>query len=174
MAATLVAFGPLLPESACQAVRVRPAVERDRERLLELLRAYLEEAGGDVLPCPENIELYGQIFDRYVSGEAEGAALLAVSGGRPVGFTLAGEFPMGFRTRHGKAAMGWATYVVPEERRKGHARRLRKALDNRLRALGFDTVLGGYAPGNGPAQASIRGTGFEVYQVLGAKRLREE
>jgi len=174
MGAILAAFLPHLDAAASSRAVLRTASVTDRDALLDLLRAYLEEAGGDILPCPGNVELYGQIFDRYVSGEAEGVALLLVmSGGRPVGFTMAGEFPMGFRTRHGKVAMGWGTYVVPEERQSGHARRLRQALDARLRAMGFDTVIGGYAPNNDPAAASIRDTGFEVYQVLGAKRLRE-
>ena len=146
----------------------------DRAAFLEMLLAYLKECGGDVLPCPENVELYGAIFDRYVSGEAEGVALLAVAAGAPVGFTMAGEFPLGFLTSHGKTAMGWGTYVRPEERRKGYARWLRRALDARLRVMGFDAVVGGYSPGNAPAEASLRGAGFEVYQILGAKRLRAE
>lgn len=173
--AAIVVAGPLAAVAAASSCApLRTASVADRDALLDLLRAYLEEAGGDVLPCPGNVELYGQIFDRYASGEAEGVTLLALSGGRPVGFTMAGEFPLGFRTRHGKVAMGWGTYVAPEERQSGHARRLRRTLDARLRRMGFDTVIGGYAPSNGPAAASIRDTGFEVYQVLGAKRLREE
>lgn len=172
MAAAAIAFGPLLPASLYGGLAVRTADIKDRERLLGLFTAYLKDAGGDIVPCQENAELYGTIFNRYVSGEAEGVTLLALTAGEVIGFTMAGEFPLGFRTTHGKTAMGWGTYVVPEERCRGHARRLRQALDRRLRTMGFDTVIGGYAPGNDPAAASIRDTGFVVYQILGAKRLR--
>lgn len=154
---------------------VYAARSEDREWFRQAVLAYVGDAGGDLLACPENVDLFAALFDLYVEGQG-GVVLLvraAASSPSPVGFTMAGELPMGFRTRHGRAAMGWGTYVQPSSRRRGLARLLRRALDRRLREMGFDAILGGYAPENAPAEASLRGTGFQVYQVLGAKRLKE-
>lgn len=165
----------IVPYAACsERVTVRAAEEGDRSSFRDLVRGYLEDtATGDILPCEENIEVYSALFDRYLR-DGGGAVLVAAKPyGRPLAFTMAGEIPHGFRTRHGRAAMGWGTYVTPPQRRRGIARQLREALDVRLREMGFDTVIGGFHPGNVAAEASLKGTGFEVYQVLGAKSLKE-
>lgn len=151
---------------------IRPAIQADRPALEALLGLYLEESGGDIVACPENVAACLEILDSYIDRQAAGAALVAEEGGRVVAFTLAGEFPCRFLTHHGRAAMGWGTFVLPDNRRRGLAGNLRDRLDQELRRQGFDVVLGGYAPSNVAAQASVEGIGFEVYQVLGAKRLR--
>lgn len=152
----------------------RAASERDREWFRAAALAYLGDSGGDIIACEENADILLALFDSYLASDSGVALVLAGAYARnPIGFTMAGEIPLGFRTSHGRAAMGWGTYVEPAHRRMGYGRRLRRELDRRLRETGFDAILGGYAPGNAAAEASLRGTGFEVYQVLGAKRLKE-
>lgn len=160
---------------AMMAPHSRVAVERDREWFRAAALTYLRDAGGDLVACEENADILLALFDTYLASDS-GVALVLVAHAyarNPIGFTMAGEIPMGFRTRHGRAAMGWGTYVTPAHRRKGYSRLLRRDLDRRLREMGFDAILGGYAPENAPAEASLQGTGFQVYQVLGAKRLKE-
>lgn len=151
----------------------RLAVAGDRCWFRAAVLAYLGDAGGDLVACEENADVLLALFDVYLAGKAGAALVIAAHGYDPIGFAMAGEILMGFRTRHGRAAMGWGTYVEPSSRRRGYSRLLRSALDRRLRDMGFDAILGGYAPENAPAEASLRGTGFEVYQILGSKRLKE-
>lgn len=143
----------------------------DRDRMGALIFEYLKDADGDVLATRENVEIYLALFDRYVT-DGDGVVLVAVRPyGLPIAFTMAGEIPLGFETKHGRTAMGWGTYVQPTARRRGLASNLRMALDERLREMGFDSVIGGFRPGSVAAEESLRGTGFEIYQSLGAKRL---
>lgn len=78
-------------------------------------------------------------------------------------FWASAPLPLDYRRR---TANGYGTYVRPEFRRAGLATKLRKAAAARLRALGFEAVVGQVERSNEPGREATRRAGFQTFALL--------
>lgn len=124
---------------------------------VELLREYVAEAaavGGDIADCEENVEVLARFAEEIQSGVREGVVVCFPESS----FSMAIQAPsIGIRGANGKTAMGVGTYVRQKYRRGGVATSLRKLLINRLKAAGFERLIGTVAVGNAAGIESMRG-----------------
>jgi GNAT superfamily N-acetyltransferase len=149
----------------------RHTTSEDRDFFLRLWNAHLHEMhakGSEILPTTRTLDFYGDVFDAYLSGAREGVVAILY----PAGVSLAGDATPSWDSLHGKTAIGWGTYVVPELRDRGHADALRRFVIGELAAIGFETLLGSVGVGDEAAEASIaKVPGVEVYQQVYRRRL---
>lgn len=158
---------------------VRLAVDADNSDFIDMAYKYLVEMrslGSEVLPTARTLEFWGYLFELYLPHDAHGVVVIAVdtiNQSIPVGFSMAGSpTPTSdVDTEFGSIAIGHGTYVRPAYRGRGLSRRLRDALRQQLRDRGFDTIVGGVHLANGGGAASLKGSGFTAYQLLGYERL---
>ena len=159
-------------------MRVRLATKGDRLEFLGRWREMLQEnyrIGGEIIPSDVNVERYGDLFDVYVSGMAEGVVVVAEDEGEIVAVLMWGFGGEPFETRFSKFAVGWGTYVAPSHRRRGLSDRVRDYGEERLKQLGFKTVLGQAVDSNEAGLASglaPRGR-FKRHGVVGVIHLEE-
>lgn len=150
---------------------VRHATPDDRTFFLGLWSRYLHEMhakGSEILPTHKTLEFYGDVFDAYLEGAREGVVAIDY----PAGVSLAGDASPSWDSLHGKTAIGWGTYVVPELRGNGHADDLRRFVIEQLKTQGFETLLGSVNVGDDQALASIsKVPDVEVYQHVYRRRL---
>ena len=155
-------------------MRVRKAKPQDRKLFLRLYKEYLEETvdtPGAILPTDENLILYGNIFDSYVSGELQGVVLLIAQDA----FLIHGELgPAVFETNLGRVANGMGTYVREELRGKGASQAMFKRSKRLLREMGFDTLVGGVDAERGGGRKATEKAGFKVASYVTYLNLHEE
>lgn len=105
--------------------------------------------------------------------EAVSRGVCLVAGSPAVAWTAATDCTMPWPTIYGKTAIGLGTYVAPEHRRKGIAKSLRLALQEKLTDMGYDTLIGSVHTNNTSGRESlVEEIGFTPYQILGYRRLR--
>lgn len=152
-------------------MNVRHATPDDRSFFLGLWFRYLHEMhakGSEILPTSRTLAFYADVFDAYLAGAREGVVAIDY----PAGVSLAGDVTPSWDSLHGKTAIGWGTYVVPELRSQGHADALRSFVIAELGGLGFETLLGSVGVEDDEALASIaKVPGVEVYQQVYRRRL---
>lgn len=149
----------------------RAATLADGAAFRKLLMAHLREMrakGSEIHPTDRSADFYCGLFDRYVTGRADGVVVMADD----VGFSMAGDATLPLDSDFGKTAIGWGTYVAPEARGAGLGNELRRVLRAALRERGFQTVLGGTHIGDLVALASVQHTGWKPYQLQGFDDLR--
>lgn len=150
---------------------VRHATPDDRPFFLGLWSRYLHEMhakGSEILPTPKTLDFYVDVFDAYLTGAREGVVAISY----PAGVSLAGDASPSWDSLHGKTAIGWGTYVVPELRGNGHADALRQFVIEQLKARGFETLLGSVNVSDEQALSSIsKVPDVEVYQHVYRRRL---
>lgn len=152
--------------------RVREAKDNDLDRGLfaTLWKEFLEDQfakGSHIRPTDENVKVFLNIYDNYLSGKFAGVVLF-------VGLDavcMMGDTGNVFDSTYGKIAKGWGTYVRPNKRGQGISKRLREAGYNKLREMGFDNVFGDLLLGNTEGEKSIK---WEPYATLGRVSLKEE
>ena len=145
----------------------------DRALFASLWRAYLTEMrslGSEVRPTDRSMAFFMALFDAYTMGSRFGVCLLAGH----EGVLLWGEgmesYPLD--TDFGRLAHGWGTFVASPARGKGVSKALREEAKRRLRAMGFDSVVGmAHSPNPLGLQTGL-GVGFEVYGQQAVLRLR--
>jgi GNAT superfamily N-acetyltransferase len=152
-----------------------------RDDVRSLFFDYLTElsslGSSEILPTERTLDFWMSLYDNYCAPETSatpmaGVALVALADGVPVGFSLAGAAPLPYDTTFGQLAYGWGTYVQPSHRGLHIASELREAMRLALKALGFETLLGGVHLNNDVGIKALRGTGFEPYQLSGFIRLQ--
>lgn len=122
---------------------IRPWQPTDWRGLRPLVKAFLTEhyaAGGDFRPTRQNTEAF---LRRGVQGAAAGdPCVVAIEGGKIVGFTLWVGLPdFGLETRE-RVCSGLGTYVVKECRRQGWSRRIREAAIELAKTAGYTRLDG--------------------------------
>ena len=126
-----------------------------------------------MLPTAKSVTHAIGTFDSYLAGYRFGDPLVAEDEGTIVGGLLWGEpyEPIGLDLRFGaRIAVAAGTYVQPSHRGRGIARELGLEARRRLRALGFDAVIGGWNMHNERVGKKLFGDG-EPYLVSVAVRL---
>lgn len=152
---------------------IRRATEDDRASVLSLMEALvcsLIQHGGNIRPGAKTTRWLGGCFDEAL---CTGRCLVADVSGDLVAVSLAIPVAAPYDSAHGEAAVGIGTYVTQSHRKQGHATALYAAMAAELRALGFDTYLGGYLLGNAGVQPVLQRAGFVPYEVAVAMPLRE-
>lgn len=137
------------------------------DNIRTLVDAYVQEVAGRGGEIPHTNEA----VDAIVEAVSRGVCLVA--GTPAVAWTAAIDCEMPWPTIYGKTAIGLGTYVAPEHRRKGTAKSLRLALQEKLTDMGYDTLIGSVHTDNKAGRESLVGEiGFTPYQILGYRRLR--
>jgi GNAT superfamily N-acetyltransferase len=160
------------------SVPIRDVGTGDLEEFVLLWCAYLEEgylAGGSIRPTSRTLAFYRELCRRYVLGRLDGVALLAQApeAPRPEGVLLWGEglSPSPLDLRYHRAAQGWGTYVRPARRGQGWSTELRTLAVGRLRAMGFDAVLGAASTRNPHGLETGLHFGFRIIEQVGVLSL---
>lgn len=152
---------------------IRPWASQDWKALRPLMRAFLVDyyaSGGDFLPSRRNVEL---LIQRGVAGSYRGdPAVVAYTGGAPVGFTLwlGAEGAGGLELRE-RIASDIGTYVDPAHRRQGWATRLQLAAVDLAQKAGYTRVTGAAREERGYKTAAS--AGFSSAGVLVSRSIDE-
>lgn len=132
-----------------QGVRLltaRPATPADRKTFVALwggMLQNLEKLGvREVLLTDRSLRFYAAAFDAVVEGRVPGVCLVLERDGKIVAMSLAPEVAIGWDTGFGRCAAGMGSVVAPEERGKGIAESLLRAMRKALLEAGFDSWLG--------------------------------
>lgn len=162
----------LEPPRETVQIAVRVATISDVEFLKAtylLMLQELQQYGHDVLPTAKNAEAFTGVFVRpSLDGEQKTSAILiAEDNGVPVGVIYwvgnNGIFDIG------PQAFGHGTYVFPNWRLRHVASGLRKAASARLKALGFEKIVGTISVKNLPSFRALKDwnvTGHIIEQPL--------
>lgn len=163
--------------------KVRAAKIQDKGLFRKLWKEFLEHEvsqGGNILPTDKNLDVYCNIFEKYVNGElpgvvsfiAEDAVLMWGSSGAPV-----------FDTNIDPIAQGWGTYVRERARGKGYSRRIREVSLKRLESLKwndgeeekkFKHLYGSAQANNEAGIESARSLGYDFPAVIGILKLNKD
>lgn len=123
-------------------IRVRKATMRDRGLFKSLWLSMMEEqyeAGSLVLPNEANLEVMTNIFEKYVTEELDGVALLVSN----VGVLMYGDMCNPHQLSIGeRTAFGWGQFVKEENRGNGVLDAMAKEAFKQLQLQGFDSMLG--------------------------------
>ncbi|MFO1060958.1 MAG: GNAT family N-acetyltransferase [Dongiaceae bacterium] len=157
-------------------IAIRGAAEPDLALLAGWMGeffAHLKAATGD--PYFEGAEMPPEAERRalFAGALAAGELLLVASlDGRPCGYLLGRAEPP-FVRESPIAAIGHIShcYVVPAARRRGVARRLVAAAEDRFAARGLRWVELGYALANAEAAATWPGMGYRPLRLVARKAL---
>ncbi len=125
-----------------------------KEYLVEML-----SHGGDVAASESNLDFFESLFTVYTTQSAKGIVLFADG----KGVLMWGECPGGLETVRAPHAMAWGTYILPQHRRQGVARVLRQLALNRMREMGFRSLLGTIYTRNFAGHVSGVSFGFRPY-----------
>lgn len=145
---------------------VRPAEERDREQVLRLFDALIEELapmGGHLRAGPRTSAWVEAALEAAL--EKRGACFVAEAGEALVAVSLACAAELPFDTAFGSAALGIGTYVAPAHRKNGLADLLYGSMAAVLSARGFTTYLAGFLLGNERSGRALARAGFVPYEA---------
>ena len=138
-----------------------------REQFIELWAEYLQEhekLGGDVKATSRSLLFFLSVFDQYESGAIRGVAIVEPG----VGVFLCGELgDMKYDVVEDDRAYVLGTYVVPEQRRAGVAKRMRNAAIEKLRDIGIRSLEATVLASDPIAEASMRSAGYTVTGLHG-------
>jgi RimJ/RimL family protein N-acetyltransferase len=149
------------PRAEPPRVAVRPVVEADRPRFVELFcdDAFMAFSDG-VLSVGEA----GQRFDHMLARCAEipfaKQAVVELSTGNVVGYTGVDRFDL-----DGRQWLEWGYRLVPEARGKGYATEAGRTLLARAAEEYHGELLAMIHPGNRPSQNVARKLGFEFWKT---------
>jgi GNAT superfamily N-acetyltransferase len=128
-------------------LRIRRAKPGDKALAMKLWEEYLGTEGlvlaGGAPPTEHNMEVFGNVFDAYVTGEFDGVVLLHAEDAILIWGDPGSQV---FESKYGRQAQGWGVYVRESHRGAGVATALQKKAVNILRDMGFDTVCGNVDP----------------------------
>ena len=158
----------------------RDALPSDRIEFLTLWAEYLKELesyGGEYTPDNETMRDIGQLFDAYTQGSRFGCCVLYEPPGEGIqGAAFCGE---GWGTgavqakKWGKTAWGWGVYLRPEHRRGRVAYHLQINTGRKLKALGFDTLVGDILLENETSLKATQAAGWVPHSVVHVCNLGE-
>ena len=126
---------------AAPSVNIRQAGLSDRDLFLNLWQKFLIEQrqnGSEVQPTQRTMLWVANVLGWYVSGVIPGVALLV---GNHAALLWGGLAATPYDTDLGLVAFANGTYVEPEHRNKGIAQALWKEAIQRLKSLGFNSIL---------------------------------
>lgn len=156
-------------------IRIRRAKQADKNLVMKLWAEYLDDkgsdsAGGTVPSSEHNMEVFGNIFDAYVTGEHDGVVLLHAEDAVLMWGDPGGQL---FETSLGRSAQGWGIYLRETHRGKGLSAAMRTKAANILKEMGFDSVCGHVDPDNEDALQSAKKFGFKTGGVIVYYDLKE-
>lgn len=152
-------------------IRVRNGKPRDLGLFLSMWRKYLENEyaqGSGVPATDENMEVYCDIFNLYVSGEEPGVVLF-VAECAVFMFGTAGTSRL--QSERDPVANGWGVYVDPDHQGQGIADALYTQAHKQLKELGFKTVGGHCYLENEAAAAVLEKQGYKKIQYVMVREL---
>ena len=154
---------------------VREALEFDRAWLPLLVVEYLKDlAKVDIGVKTDAVSINNCIESVLSQIDSETGAVVIASEDDwgLVGFSAAGQSflgPAGFSW--GETAGAFGTYVAPNFRKGGVAKRMRDKLYVALEKKGFKCLIGGVSVDNHAGVFSLRESGFVPYQISGYRLL---
>jgi GNAT superfamily N-acetyltransferase len=154
-----------------KTLRIRAAKERDIGLFIKLWKSYIvnEYAQGSGVPASEeNMEVYRDIFNLYVSGEEKGVVLFV---GECAVFMFGTAGTSRIQSERDPIANGWGVYVEPDHQGQGIAEALYKAAHKELKEMGFKTVGGHCYLENEAAWAVLDKMGYKKIQYVVVKDL---
>jgi GNAT superfamily N-acetyltransferase len=144
-------------------IRVRVAKERDLGLFRKLWREFLVEhyeVGSKVL-VDENMPLFEQIFNMYVSGEEKGVVLF-VGECAVAMWGTPGE--MSIRTELDPIATGWGIYVQPDQRGEDISTKFLEVARDKLKELGFKVITDSALIDEKYVTANAEKFGYKLFQ----------
>jgi GNAT superfamily N-acetyltransferase len=155
-------------------IRIRRAKPEDKKLAMKLWAEYLgNEAlinAGGVPPTEHNMEVFGNVFDAYVSGEHDGVVLLHAEDAILMWGDPGGQL---FESELGRQAQGWGVYVREKLRGKGVAHAMQTKAVNILRDMKFDSVCGNVNPNDPKSVEANEKFGFEPGVMAVHYKLKE-
>jgi len=140
---------------------IREASRNDGNLFITLWQEYLDEqykSGGEIMPTSASMRVFYQLFRNYVDHRSMQGVVLF--GPNDESVSMYGAAPEAIETRFGSTATAWGDYVRPQYRKEGWASELRKVQVEKLRAMGFETIMGAVYAGNDAGEKSAISFGF--------------
>lgn len=149
--------------------RVRVATQEDFGAFMGMFEEYLKEResnGSMVVVSDAFLTEIADLYLRIALGRIEGVALIVPS----KAVALWGP-ALPYPTKFGRTMPGHGTYVRPQFRRSGLAKRIYEVGFAILRELGVDAFLGSVDEGNAAGQGHATHQNAEIVQTVQVVRL---
>jgi GNAT superfamily N-acetyltransferase len=130
------------------------------------------ELGHHLKPTEKNLDAFERLFRAYIDPTSKLPGVVLFIDDAAV--FMAGSIGEVFESEWGVTAVGHGTYVVPDARRLGLSKAIRKAGFECLASLGFETATGASVQGNTASEIAAEKIGLRRYATQWIVNLKEK